>query len=425
MSSGSRRASSRAVSASDASGGWSALPDRVALAAVLAFSLLALGAIAVPGRAQAAGSGAKITFAAPIYAGQNNGYAEGPVGTFVTVQGSGWTAGGGNVTITLADEQNDSGQPGSACTNGSSTVSIPGFSSQPVDGSGNFMTATFQWPAAAGTKGHDYWACGTQGGAKSTGVDKFFVLSANPPSLSLASTTAVPGSVIAVSGTNWLPGGVNIIVIIAPCVACEPPYASNAQVTASGSGTFSVDVQVPQAAPVGTTLYASAQNVDSGNPPNDGALTTGTSTSAQFTVASDATPTVTPTVTPTPGATLTATAPANAGVSSGNNTNGSSGTMVLIVLLAALGLVLVMGAIIAIVLFMRSRGPTPGGSGRGGPPYGGGGYGPPGNQYGGPRQSRGYGPPSYPNTNDDYYNGPPPRLRPARPGPGKCWRLAR
>src|SRR5215470_5870741 len=90
-----------------ADGGWSALLGRVALASLIASSLLALGAIAVPGRAHAAGGDPKIVFASPIYAGQNNGFAEGPVGTNVTVQGSGWTTGGGKVTITLADEQND------------------------------------------------------------------------------------------------------------------------------------------------------------------------------------------------------------------------------------------------------------------------------------------------------------------------------
>src|ERR1051326_4419773 len=77
-----------------ADGGWSALLGHVALASLMAFSLLALGAIAVPGQAHAANGGPQINFTSPIYAGQNNGYPEGPVGTNVAVQGSGWTPGG-------------------------------------------------------------------------------------------------------------------------------------------------------------------------------------------------------------------------------------------------------------------------------------------------------------------------------------------
>lgn len=386
--------------------GWSALPGRVALALLVALSLLAISAIAVPSRAQAAGGGPQIKFAAPIYAGQNNGFAEGPVGAVVSVQGSGWTPGGGTVTITLADEQNDTAsQPGSACTNGSQAVSIPGLNPQTPDGSGNF-TASFQWPAAAGTKGHAYWACGTQASATAAGVDKFTVLSANPPSLVVAGGEPFAGSTISVGGENWLPGGINITVIIAPCVACEPPYSSNAQATSDGNGNFSVTVQVPPAAPVGTTLYVSAQNVDSNNSANSGALNAGNppSPATQFTVPAQPTPTPTPTTAPSPTPTSTPTATSGAG-GTGGNTNTSSGNAVLIVLLAALGVVLLIAAIVAVLLFLRSRGPAPETSGPGSAPYGGGaGYVPPGSQYGGPRRTRDpSGPPSYAETNLDYY----------------------
>ncbi|HEU5369290.1 MAG TPA: hypothetical protein VFU69_12535, partial [Ktedonobacterales bacterium] len=289
---------------------WSALPGRVVLAVIAALALLALGAIAVPDHAHAGSGSPKVTFVAPIYAGQNNGFAEGPVGTNVSVQGSGWTGGGGDVTISLADEQNDtSGQPGSACTNGSPTVPIAGLS-QPVDSSGNFTFApTFQWPAAAGVQGHSYWACGTQGGATSQGVDKFTVLSSASPSIAISVAQAAVGSNITVDGQNWLPAGITVNVIIAPCVACEPPYSSSAQATSTGStGSFSVSVQVPFGATVGTVLYVSAQNVDPSNDANNGALTTGASKSTGFTVVAQATPTPTPTTTPTPNATVSATA---------------------------------------------------------------------------------------------------------------------
>ncbi len=390
-----------------------ALSGRVALAAIAALALLALGAIAVPSHARAGSGDPKITFVAPVYAGQNNGFAEGPVGANVSVQGSGWTGGGGDVTISLADEQNDtSGQPGSACTNGSPTVPIAGLS-QPVDSSGNFTFApTFQWPAAAGVQGHSYWACGTQGGATSQGVDKFTVLSSAAPSIAISVAQAAVGSTITVDGQNWLPAGITVHVIIAPCVACEPPYSSSAQATSNGStGSFSVSVQVPPAAAVGTVLYVSAQNVDPANDANTGALNTGASKSTSFTVIAQATPT--PTAPPTPNATVSATATSASNVGgAGGNTNSSSGNTVLIVLLAALGVVLLLGAIVAIILFLRSRNPAPV---KGGSPYRR--YPPPGGQYGGPRRTGGaYGPPSYPDTNAEYYDGP---LRSGPQGQGR------
>src|SRR5579859_1185922 len=82
-------------------------PARLALSVLtLATLLLALGALAAPGRARAAGPGGQIIFVAPIYAGQNNGDPEGPVTTGVSIAGSGWTGASG-VTVTLADRQSD------------------------------------------------------------------------------------------------------------------------------------------------------------------------------------------------------------------------------------------------------------------------------------------------------------------------------
>ncbi|HEU5199196.1 MAG TPA: hypothetical protein VFU32_06145, partial [Ktedonobacterales bacterium] len=91
-----------------------ALPGRALAALLLALALLALGTVAAPGRARAA-DGQQITFASPVYAGQNNGFAEGPVGAIVTVNGSNWASAAGPVSIDLVDTQLDAnGQPGSA-----------------------------------------------------------------------------------------------------------------------------------------------------------------------------------------------------------------------------------------------------------------------------------------------------------------------
>src|SRR5215472_886276 len=96
-----RRALRRAAEASGGSGGQASLPGRLALAILLALALLVFGAIAMPNGARAAGIGAQVNITTPIYAGQNNGYPEGPVGTNVSIQGSGWgTVGVVNVTVT-------------------------------------------------------------------------------------------------------------------------------------------------------------------------------------------------------------------------------------------------------------------------------------------------------------------------------------
>src|SRR5690348_18290688 len=106
-----RRASLPVVGAFKSGAGWSALPGRVALAALAALSLLAWSAIAAPGHARAANS-PRLVFAAPLYPSQTRGVAEGPVGTSVTVKGSGWTPPDSTpnskpVTVSLADARND------------------------------------------------------------------------------------------------------------------------------------------------------------------------------------------------------------------------------------------------------------------------------------------------------------------------------
>lgn len=405
----------RAYLVRGASSGAAALPGRIALAGLIALALLAFGAVAAPGRARAANPGAKITFASPIYPGQNNGSAEGPVGAQVNVQGSGWTP-NANVNITLADTQGDTpNQPGTACTNPGTTLYTA--TTTQADGSGNVNT-TFLWPSAANAKNHSYWACGDQGGNPSSpGVSYYTVLSASPPSAQINVSQAMAGSAITVTGQNWLPGNQQIGVVIAPCIACTPPYSSNAQATAKADGTFSVSVQVPTQAPAGTKLYVSVQNLDPNNP---GALHTEPTNTPTLTVIAQPTATPSPTNTATPTATSTSTPTAtstastgpgggngNGGSSSPGSSSGNSGSGLLIVLLSALGAVLLLAAVVAVLLFLRSRGPAPGTLGGGGP---GGGYAPGGGygQYNPPRRSGRRPPtnPGYPDTNSDYYGGP-------------------
>lgn len=385
--------------------GRSAWLGRALVACILALAVLALCTVAAPGQARAANGGAKITFASPVYAGQNNGFAEGPVGAVATVRGSGWAPAGGPVSIDLVDAQFDtSGQPGSACVSSTTRVTIPGLQPQTVDGSGNF-TASFTWPSAANAVGHSYWACGGQVAATFLGTDKYTVLGANPPSLSIGNSTSVPvkGS-ITVKGQNWLPGNQPITVLLVPCLNCDGQPLLTQNTNAGSDGTFSVNLTLPDQATAGTTLYVIASNQAPSPDVQPALIVNGQNNAPKITVADQptATPTPSPTATNTPVPTRTTTGRSG----TGNNTSSGSSNGLLIVLLSALGVVLLLAAVVAVLLFVRSRKPGPGSAPYGGPgsyPPQGGGY---GSQYAGPRRTGGSGPASdY--TNMDYYNEPP------------------
>jgi hypothetical protein len=406
--------------------GWSEGLARGALALVAALAALALGVVVAPGQARAAGPGVTIIFTSPIYAGQNNGDPEGPVTTQVAVAGSGWT-GSSAVTLALADRNNDTaGDPGSACTNGSPTIAIPGLGPQSVANSD--FTATFPWPTQAGTQGHSYWVCGTQDGTPQKGAQAFTVLSPLPPSVGVSAAQVPLGGSVTVTGQNWLPGSSpkydqKISIVLAPCVACDPggpDHVSSTTVSAQADGTFSVSLPLPSGAKVGDKLYVSAQSVGDGSISLPAAtLNTGVSTAANVTVTDQPTATPAPSVTPTQAPSAQPSATAVAGNAGGNNNNSANGgNTLLLVLLLALGGVLLLAAAVALIFFLRSRNPAPVAAGRRGPGYGG--HGTYYEQEAGYPDQGGYarsGPPRRPtrpgfddpSTNADYYNSPPPR----------------
>jgi hypothetical protein len=386
-----------------------ALAARLVLAALLALTVLAVGTAARPGRARAAisgPSGPQIVFVSPIYAGRNNGNAEGPVGANVSVQGTGWDNRAGPVTIQVVDAKNDAaaGGPGMACQNsGVPKINIPGLAPVPVDGSGNFAATSFLWPSAANTVGHSYWVCGVQQASGNTapGVSSYTVLSAQPPALSVSATSVAIKGTVTVSGQNWVPGNQPITVSIVPCLACDAAYQQTQTVTAANDGTFSLPMTLPDAATAGTKLFVVASN-QSSDPALPPALVVNAPPGApQIAVVDQPTPTPTNTVVPT--ATNT---PAPTRVPGGGTTtsNGSASGL-LIVLLSALGVVLLLAALVAVLLFVRSRKPVA--VAPGGLPYGG-----PG-QYSGVRRTGGSGP-TFDSTNANYYNAPP---RGRRSGP--------
>ncbi|HEU5199303.1 MAG TPA: hypothetical protein VFU32_06685, partial [Ktedonobacterales bacterium] len=221
-------------------------------------------------------------------------------------------------------------------------------------------------------------------------TDKYTVLGANPPSLSIGNNTTIPvKGMITVKGQNWLPGNQPITVLLVPCVACDAQPLLNQSANAGNDGSFSVDITLPDQVTAGTTLYVIASNNGSGPGLQPALIVNGQNNAPQITVVDQptATPTPSPTATNTPVPTRTTTG----GSGTGNTSNGSSNGL-LIVLLSALGVVLVLAAVVAVLLFVRSRKPAPDG-----PPYGGsGGYPPQGGgysgQYAGPRRTGGSGP---------------------------------
>jgi hypothetical protein len=354
-----RRLSVCAPRARKQSARWSVLPEYLARAVLLACGLLALGAGSAPGYARAATDTPKIVFTAPVYAGQNNGFAEGPVGTSVAVRGTGWMPAGsvdvGPVTISLVDMDNDTeGSPGSACQNGAPQIVLPLVDSTIATDSTGTFTSAFDWPPEAGEAGHSYWACGTQGDMTSAGVDYFTVLSPNPPSVLITATQAAPGSMLTVTGRNWLPGGVQVNILIAPCVACQPAFSSKTQVPSQPDGSFSVQARVPADAPLGTTLYVSAQDSDPNNPNNDKRLSAGYSLLTNFTVAAAQESTPVPTVSPTP----TAISPAPVGNVNGSENNDATisvSVTAFVVLLVLVGIVLASLVVTIVLLYLRLR----------------------------------------------------------------------
>lgn len=343
---------------------------------------------------------------APIYPEQNNGNPEGPVGTDVLVRGSGWTpedgtANVGGVDITLADERNDTpGQPGSACQNGAPQITLPFVeSAYAPQGSNGSFNGSFHWPVEAGIKGHSYWACGKQEapGRTAVGVSKFTVLSAYPPTVVVNVSQAAPGSHITVTGHNWLPGGVQVNIFITPCVGCNcnncsnPPFYTSTQVTSQADGSFNASAQVPPDAPIGTTLYVTAQSIDPNNPSagNSGTLSAGLSLLTRFTVGVQTTPI--PTAVSTPTAVNTAQA---------GGANGNSSNTALMVLLASSNALLFIVVIVLILLYLRLRSQAPGAPGGDSSRSGGtGGHALPGARYSGP--------PAYPDASVGYDDAQP------------------
>jgi hypothetical protein len=291
-----------------------------------------------------------------IYAGQNNGNPEGPVGETAVVHGSGFTA---NQSLTLVIVAGDSNNDATICQPpGSDGTAQVGTAT--TDSSGNF-NATFAWPAGVGhvgrTRKNSICAYSSDATLVSSHDDgPFTVLTDNKPSFSLSTTSVAAGNSITITGQNWVPAQ-PLNITIASCADCDPGSNNVVNATTSSvgvsTGTFSVNVPIP--ATIAANSYV--VNVTSQAGPLDAYHISGlgvkqlTITAAQITP----TPTTAPSPSVTASATQTTSATPTSASSGSSSSNGGGSSLVMILLIVFALLLLAMGGIIFFVLAQRKK----------------------------------------------------------------------
>ncbi|HEX9039054.1 MAG TPA: hypothetical protein VF808_18880 [Ktedonobacterales bacterium] len=331
----------------------------LALAIILALGLAWAAPGVAPARA-AGGCGATQSCihwsSSMIYAGQNNGNPEGPVGEHASVSGEGFTADAGqtvSLSLVKGDVNNAGGSAYEFCKLSPTRVNgvAKGIS---VDTSGNF-SAGFDWPAAAGSG--DWSVCAinevTHFPAGGGNIDDgpFYVMSSHAPSLTLSASTVNPGGSVTVTGRHWLPGQGQIFVYAGPCFDCGGAPLASAMVSSSGSGYFTVTLPIPATA-------TPAQYLVAAHTQNSVLDTMGASPRLSVALAPTATPQPTATSQPSP----VATAASGSGSSSGGGSSlGIPGW--LLALLGVIGGLALAGLVAGVIILMRRRPPPtpPGG----------------------------------------------------------------
>jgi hypothetical protein len=233
---------------------------------------------------------------------------QGPVGTNVTISGSGMHA-------------NDAYQIGYASQDigcGSGFQPFSGLSAN-TDGNGNFQSLTFAWPASVANVGTVYYICAQDpSNSQAQSQATFTVAAAQPPAITLtavASSTAesggqtpsgfYPGGHVQVNGTSFLPGGVSLVVYLTTGQiqqqsdlnsAVQLPPATGEGTTSQSDGTVSIIVQIPRSQSVGNYfIYVVSSDSQQGILPSLMAAAP-----ISLGNAPEPTPTVTPAPTPTP-----------------------------------------------------------------------------------------------------------------------------
>lgn len=264
---------------------------------------------------------------------------QGPVGTHVTLSGTGFQ--GTQATIFAATDQGCQNQSGPLGT-------------VPLNNDGSFTKAIL-WPLALGPG--NYYICGT--GMTASAV-QFQVLSANPPTLALSTAHINAGDPLTVTGTNFNgpPAGTQVTLLLE--IAGGSINLPGAAIGPDGSFTTTLKTDnLPQGS---ATLLALAEQT--GNA--DAAL----QATAGLDIGQASTPTPSPSPSPSPTA-------ATSGTTTPQQTDKGSGGGGILLIVLAIVVVLLGGLGAAAYFLLRQRGePGPGGGfGGGGFPGGGSGFG--------------------------------------------------
>jgi hypothetical protein len=276
---------------------------------------------------------------------------QGPMGTHITVIGSNWAT--SDVLAGIA-------APGAGCADPNSWAHILHVRPQ-SDGS---IIFSFTWPTDLTATGSPYSICASSpAGAAGVGYQ---LLTASAPTLTLNSPTANAGSIVAVSGANFLgSGSVTLSVTNAQGIAHELTTLSP-----DANGAFELSYQ-PRPTDLGDVTLRAFTSAPQGMRP-----------------ALDVTAKlhVDPALTPTPGETPTAS------VVAPPQKNGDATAIVIVVVVAAILLALLVTGSILFFMVRNRRNPA-GDAGYDSGHFGGSGpgYGPPGNIYADMYQDNGYG----------------------------------
>ena len=312
-----------------------------------------------------------------IYAGQNNGNPEGPVGEQAKVNGSGFSA-GNDVNVVLAP--GDSTFNPATCQS-SNDVGIANDVTIQSDGT---FSLSFTWPHAASEFGsYSICALDPSDGSVISNEDggPFTVLSPDPPAIQVSTTQVAPGNSVTITGSNFDPSQA-VNVLIASCHNCGASPIASTTTNSDGSGNFSATLTIPgNATPGGYVATAFTQN---------GVLDVGLIGGAISITVTQPSATATPTPNPTVTASTTASATATTATTNTNaqgsngNSNGSDNTPYIIgITVAVVVLLAALGAGIFFLLRRRQGGALgPTGGRRAPPPAREGGYGAYGGGYG-------------------------------------------
>jgi hypothetical protein len=259
----------------------------------------------------------------------SSGMSLGPVGTNVTITGSGFTA---SVSLQLGAATHDVG-----CT----ASGFQPFSNLSVstDSTGSFQT-TFTWPATLANVGTVYYICTQDPSSTLTQSQTTFEVAGNespaitgtkpvpgptpgPGTPTLPTTAYYPGSTVEIDGSNFLPGSTTIKAYLSASLISQPSdFTSAVQLTPVGgqpitsdtTGQVTATVQIPGSqAPGSYYLYlVSADGAASGQNAPPSLIAASTAIAVQ-------------TVPPAPTATAT-TAAATPNTTPGGSSPGTGGT---------------------------------------------------------------------------------------------------